>query len=373
MANKNEAREVWLTLIPDATILHQLYIVKSRYNPFCQQKGRWNNHDFETAENLKDLSWVDDNVIIPFTKLTAQYHKSPESARAVVHHVQDNETRGARIFSLHINLLTEMTLAIVEASGMNPEEVNIWHNLMKLTKSSELIKESSEAARDHFQSALLGLNDKVEHLHFEENDTQNSYPLFSAECLFIHTAHMVYMYTKHDGGRNELPDRFPCAEGYGNPILCVTKESMMEWEQLSGCLIYSCLSKQTQEQRSGRIFYATWNGIMTLMLTLGKKAHDSFLEQEDKENLNSTLDLCERLLRTMEGHKKKYRDSVKERKSRYKNMSSGKKAKYNPKHPTFTKLQRDMFLMGKERSAFQRLKKRGDMFHVQEMLRYCRP
>jgi hypothetical protein len=107
MANGNKWGEEWLMLNPHAILNYSLYRTKLKHSPFCHQRQRWNNNDFKTAEQLKDLSWFDEYLVEPYAKMMAEDHKAPNSAREVVRCVQNHDTPGAHIFSLHIRLLAQ--------------------------------------------------------------------------------------------------------------------------------------------------------------------------------------------------------------------------------------------------------------------------
>ena len=354
---------------PEAWFIYMWLRTKFTRNPFTQNQP-W-TPNFENGEVLKEFSYLEQFTFIPITTMLVKQHKTPKYAKDAVMEVRETND----IFRLHLECLTQITRVVVSrANQLYPKEVKTWYDLIKATTVSDLFlqapacsKRSLENQRDQLLQSVAKMNTEEESAS-EDEHAAVAYPFFFARSIFVYVSCMVCMHSKTPENENEIVNRFPCVEAR-NPIVEVSRQSMMSWELLSGNLIQACLGDNNPGEfvlplersvyRTQSIFQTSRDAMAGMMMELHRlsRSHSKTLGGQVLGQLEEFQDLCQNIHARTLKHRPKYLERKKQRKFSYKHHPNP--TEYRPRLPkTF---QRDMFLSGKNRSMYWRTRNNNDL------------
>ena len=210
------AERIWLSSI---YATKAMFIKCDRYSPFDSEKLK--------SDFIRLMSCWSEKVVVPITKNIVKMHQVPTIFKEILegdieqHLSNGNLTCGLHLYMLVIasnHLLKKIKDGVGPTTGM---EIQEWLEVMKQIKENKnkIFKAAGEKVKKEFCTMLQNYHELSSNISF---DHVEEHPFFNHQMVFLHIAHLVYMYSRNVMGRT-IPHKKKAK-------LCPTVEEMLLWE-----------------------------------------------------------------------------------------------------------------------------------------------
>ncbi len=172
-------------------------------------------------------------VVVPMTKKIVERHKVPPIFKEILEKgMEQHLSNGNLTCGLHLYMLVKASNHLLDKiiDGVGPttgKEIQEWLEVMKQIKEdrNKIFKNAGEEVKKEFCTMLQRYHDISPNISF---DHVEEHPFFNHQMVFLHIAHLVYLYSKNVMDRT-IPHK-------KNAKLCPTVQEMLLWENHCGRL-----------------------------------------------------------------------------------------------------------------------------------------
>ncbi len=231
MSSSSSEFDFILDLSAERVFFSSIYATKAMFIK-CDRYSLFHSDKLK-SDFIRLMSCWSELVVVPMTKKIVKYHTVPTIFKEILKKdIEQHLSNGNLTCGLHLYMLVKASNHLIKkiVDGVGPttgKEIQEWLEVMKKIKEdkNKIFKSAGDKVKEEFCTMLQKYHELSSNISF---DHVEEHPFFNHQMVFLHIAHLVYMYSKNVMDRT-IPHK-------KNAKLCPTVQEMLLWENHCGRL-----------------------------------------------------------------------------------------------------------------------------------------